>query len=254
MVKKGDTVRYLNAVGGGKVVRVEGRIAYVDDDGFETPVQTSDLVVVLPAGHEPEGYGKKMFDQSAFDAGKTDKRATPKPAPTYEEPIVEDFPIEETEYGDDMTLVLAFEPEDVKKLAETPINAVLVNDSNYFVEYQILCRSKDQTAWVVEYSGEAAPNELVDLGKYTQQSVKDLERIVFQAIARKVDKPFDFKTPISVSRKLDLTKFYKLHCFHAGVYFDTPVLEVPLYADAVRKNKNNNKNQSSKNQSSKTKK
>ena len=51
MIQKGDTVRYLNAVGGGKVIRVEGRIAYVDDDGFETPVQTSDLVVVLPAGH-----------------------------------------------------------------------------------------------------------------------------------------------------------------------------------------------------------
>ena len=49
MVKPGDTVRYLNDVGGGKVIRVEGQIAYVDDDGFETPVHVRELVVVLPA-------------------------------------------------------------------------------------------------------------------------------------------------------------------------------------------------------------
>ena len=55
MVKPGDTVRYLNDVGGGKVIRVEGQIAYVDDDGFETPVHVRELVVVLPAGHKPSG-------------------------------------------------------------------------------------------------------------------------------------------------------------------------------------------------------
>ena len=40
MAKIGDTVRFLNAVGGGKIVRLEGRMAYVcdPDAGFETPV------------------------------------------------------------------------------------------------------------------------------------------------------------------------------------------------------------------------
>ena len=72
-------MRYLNAVGGGKVTRVEGKIAYVDDQGFETPVQARELVVVLPAGHEPSLKGaKKMFDQEAFDAGKSDERRKPK--------------------------------------------------------------------------------------------------------------------------------------------------------------------------------
>ena len=41
MVKPGDTVRYLNEVGGGTVTRVDGKIAYVDDAGFETPIQVS---------------------------------------------------------------------------------------------------------------------------------------------------------------------------------------------------------------------
>lgn len=237
MVQVGDTVRYLNAVGGGKVVRIADKIAYVDDNGFETPVQVKELVVVLPAGHEPERGGRIMFDQKAFDTGRTDKRAIPKPEPApiaTTAPEEEDFPIEETEYGDAMTVVLAFEPADVKHLSETSINVVLVNDSNYFLQYQLLRRDDTSNAWIHVALGEAAPNELVDLKKYTQQNIKELERVVFQAIAYKKDKPFDVKSPLSVSRKIDLTKFYKLHCFRPGVYFDTPVIEVKLYSEGSK--------------------
>lgn len=71
MIQIGDTVRYLNSVGGGKVTRIDGKIAYVDDNGFETPFQIKELVVVLPAGHEkPQGAARLMFDQKAFDSGK----------------------------------------------------------------------------------------------------------------------------------------------------------------------------------------
>ena len=49
MVKVGDRVRYLNAVGGGIVVRIAKDIAYVDEDGFETPVLARECVVVEPA-------------------------------------------------------------------------------------------------------------------------------------------------------------------------------------------------------------
>lgn len=241
MIKPGDTVRYLNAVGGGKVVRVEGKIAYVDDEGFETPVQVNELVVVLPAGHKPDGPGNKMFDQKAFDVGRSSVREKPEPTepePTVkpEAPAPEDFPVEETEYGDDLTIALAFEPKDVKQLSTTSITAFLVNDSNYFLAYQILHRD-GESGWGVTARGEAAPNELVELGVFTQTTIKELERVVFQAIAWKQDKNFEVKTPVSVSRKIDMTKFYKLHCFRPGVYFDTPALEIPLWTERPRNKK-----------------
>ena len=238
MIQKGDTVRYLNAVGGGKVTRVEGRIAYIDDDGFETPVQVSDLVVVLPAGHTPYGPGRMMFDQKAFDVGRTDKREKPEPAVAPKvaapAPAPEDFPIEETEYGDDMTVTLAFEPADIKRLSTTRIDALLVNDSNYFLTWQLLKRDAE-SGWTIVARGESAPNEVVTFGSYTQATVGEFERFVFQAIACKQDKPFEIKTPLSVSRKLDLTKFFKVHCFRPGAYFETPVIEVPLIAEKSRK-------------------
>ncbi|MDE6271756.1 MAG: hypothetical protein K2M31_01975, partial [Muribaculaceae bacterium] len=79
MIKQGDTVRYLNSVGGGIVTRIDGRIAYVDDNGFETPCQIKELVVVMPAGHQKDKSGANlMFDQKAFDAGKSANRPQPK--------------------------------------------------------------------------------------------------------------------------------------------------------------------------------
>lgn len=225
------------------MLRVEGAIAYVDDDGFETPVRTAELVVVLPAGHKPDTPGRKMFDQKAFDVGRSDFRAEPEPEPEpvrKPAPEPEEFPIEETEYGDDMTLVIAFEPEDVKKLADTKINALFVNDSNYFIDYQLLVRD-GEAGWKTEAKGSAAPNELVELATYTQQSVRCFERFVFQALASKRDKAFEIKMPLSVSRKVDMTKFYKLHCFRPTTYFDTPVLEVPVIAETPRPAKNTSK-------------
>ena len=46
----GDKVRFLNAVGGGIVRRIEGEMAYVEEpDGFETPILSRECVVVEPA-------------------------------------------------------------------------------------------------------------------------------------------------------------------------------------------------------------
>ena len=39
MAKVGDTVRFLSTTGGGRVVKIDGQIAHVEeDDGFVTPV------------------------------------------------------------------------------------------------------------------------------------------------------------------------------------------------------------------------
>ena len=55
-----------------------------------------------------------------------------------------------------------------------------------------------------------------------------LERLMFQYLAFKKDKAFATKKPLSVVAKLDVTKFFKLHCFMPTIYFDEPVLSVEL--------------------------
>ena len=231
-MKVGDTVRYLNAVGGGRITRIEGQIAYVDEDGFETPVLLKEIVVVMPAGHDAsKGGPKMMFDQKAFDAGRSETLRMPDPAPAKPAAQTPSLPVEETAHGEKMNLVLAFEPSDTRNLAAARFNCVLVNDSNYFLDFTFLGRADGERGWNLIFRGEVAPNELIDLASYTHDTLGLIEKVAVQAVAFKKGKEFSLKSPVSVNRKLDLTKFHKLHCFRASLYFDTPVLEFPIISN-----------------------
>lgn len=230
-MKVGDTVRFLNTTGGGRITRIEGKIAYVDEDGFETPVLLKDIVVVMPAGHQADHKGANiMFDQKAFDAGKKtsekvsesagSKRAIEAPLPT--EPIVE------TPGGDIMNIALVFEPADIRNLSKTRFSAVVVNDSNYFLDLTFLRRADGERGWTLVYRTTIAPNELIDVASFTHEELPEYERVAIQAIAYKNDKSFSLQAPVNISRRIDLTKFHKLHCFRPGKYFDTPVIEIDL--------------------------
>lgn len=53
MAKIGDQVRFLSTTGGGRVVKIDGQIAHVEEeDGFVTPVMLKELVVVSSPGEE----------------------------------------------------------------------------------------------------------------------------------------------------------------------------------------------------------
>lgn len=230
MVKAGDTVRYLNDVGGGRVVRVEGQLAYVDDNGFETPVLASELVVVVPAGHVADAKGARlMFDQKARDAAVN--RPAEAPAAERQAPAAPAAPAEETAHGDKLNLLLAFEPSTTREFSKARFNAVLVNDSNYYIDFCFSRRGGEEREWNVVYRGTVAPNELIDLAEYGHEELGGLERVSLQGFAYKSGKGFEQKPAIDITRRLDLTKFHKLHCFRPTVYFDTPVLEHVLLKD-----------------------
>ena len=228
MAKIGDRVRFLNATGGGVITKIDGKTAYVEDeDGFESPILLKDVVVVLPAGHETAVKGSNiMFDQKAFDAGrKIEESPVPEPV---NEPKEEPFKVEETKHGDNPTISLAFEPDNVKRLSDTKFAGVLVNDSNYFIDFVFLKRSVEDRGWDLVYQGTVNPNELIDIVVITHENLPEYGKIALQGIAYKKDKVFSLIPPLNVTRKLDLTKFHKLHCFRESKYFDTPVLEFPL--------------------------
>ena len=59
MAKVGDIVRFLNAVGGGKITRIKENIAYVEDsDGFDTPVLVKECVVFDVANAPTPAYDR----------------------------------------------------------------------------------------------------------------------------------------------------------------------------------------------------
>lgn len=229
MAKAGDRVRFLNATGGGIIKSIDGKNAVVEDeDGFETPVLLKDIVVVLPAGHEASLKNASiMFDQKAFDEGRKQHEVKPqKEIKQIPESKLEK--IVETSYGDNPSVSLVFEPQDIKRLSQTGFAAVLVNDSNYWFDFSFLRRADDNKGWVQVYHGTINPNELIDLAVVNRESLPGFERVALQGFFYKTDKEFSLFQPVSSIRHLDLTKFHKLHCFQPGMYFDSPVLEFPL--------------------------
>lgn len=217
MAQVGDTVRYLNAVGGGTIVRIDGNIAYVDDDGFETPVLLRECVVVASASAPTPQTEKKVM------------------APTFvpeqpKAPKLED--IEETENGDILNIVLAYEPVEIKHLNTTTYDTYLVNDSNYYLYFTYLTRA-DKEGWTTRYAGIIEPNTQLLLCEVTHQDLPSMDRVAIQYVAFKRDKEFSLKAPVAVEYRLDTTKFFKLHCFHNNVYFDTPVIAIDIVKNDI---------------------
>jgi len=196
-------------------VKIEGNIAYVDEDGFETPVMLRECVVVTPA--TPKAKESKYVAPTIVP----EQPAKPKP----EE-------IEETETGDKLNIVLAYEPEEIKHLNTTEYDAYLVNDSNYFLYFTYLTRA-DGHDWATRYAGIVEPNIQIHLEHVTREQLPDMDRVAIQYVAFKRDKEFKLKAPVAVEYTLDTTKFFKLHCFREHRYFDEKVIAVDVVVNDV---------------------
>lgn len=232
MAKVGDIVRFLSSTGGGRIVKIEGNIAHVEEqDGFETPVLLKELVVVTPAGET--AVCKDVFGGTVQTAQRKEAERQSKFVAT-KMPDAEVAPkVEETATGDRINLVLGFQPVEIKHLSTTTYEAYLVNDSNYFLYFTFLSRADGDKGWTTRFAGIVEPNIQLFLEELDRDQAGRLDRIAVQYVAFKRDKEFALKAPVAVERPLDVTKFFKLHCFHDNPYFDTPVIAVDIVRDDV---------------------
>lgn len=222
--KVGDTVRFLNDVGGGTVVKIKDNMAYVADaDGFETPILLRECVVVASAQQNERKSPEAVVKPTP--AAPPSKSTDPEPEPE---------PIEETNGGDKLNVVLAFEAHDLKRLSQSSFDAYIVNDSNYYLYFTFLTRrDKDQSDWTTRYAGVVEPNFQLLVAELEVSDLPEIDRIAIQFVAFKRDKSFEIKAPVSYESRLDTTKFARLHCFHDNVYFDEPVIALDIVKDDV---------------------
>lgn len=215
MVKIGDFVRFLNSVGGGRIVRIDGNIAHVEDeDGFEIPVLIRECVLVDNPTNKTDLNPKKHQATTSTNIAAT------KTAPE----IKVQAESEEIAGGDTLNIVLGYEPQEIKHLNTTLFDAYLVNDSNYYLYLCYLTKGNTDTGWIARYAGIIEPNMQVLLDTFDGNNLSNVDRIACQYIAFKHDKEFILKNPVLVEYNLDTTRFFKLHCFRDNQYFDTPVI------------------------------
>ncbi len=220
MVKVNDIVRFLNDVGGGRVSRVTGNTVYVEDeDGFERPALARDVVVVGQAGATASAYERPLQVKSKL-VEPDEPVPKPKAAPA--------LPVVETPEGEQLNVLLAYEAKEIKHLNTTTFFATLVNDSNYFLYFTYMTRGDDTDQWTTRFHGLVEPNIQVELEEFGHNDLNGMTHIAVQFVAFKQGKGFKLKNPVMVEQRLDVTKFYKLHCFHSNPYFDVPVMPVEV--------------------------
>ena len=221
--KIGDTVRFLNDVGGGIVVKIKDNIAYVEDeDGFETPMPLRECVVVAQPSAAP-----KHVEAVIKPAVKSETPTKAKDSEPVEEPI------EEVDGGDSLNVVVAFEAHDLKRLSTSGFDAYLVNDSNYYLYFTFSTRSDSEDVWRAKYAGVVEPNFQLLLTELEVSDLPHIDRMAVQFVAFKRDKAFSLKSPVAYETKIDTTKFARLHCFHENIYFDQPVIAYDIVKDDV---------------------
>lgn len=221
--KIGDTVRFLNDVGGGKVVRIKDNMAYVaDEDGFETPILLRECVVIDNAPAAPAKY--EAIVKPAPVTPLPSKAADPEP---------EEEPVEETDGGDILNVVLGFEAHDLKHLSQSGFDAYIVNDSNYYLYFSLATRKDNDSSWTTRYAGVVEPNFQLLVAELNVSDLPAIERIAVQFIAFKRDREFSLKQPVAYEARLDTTKFARLHCFRENIYFDNPVIAIDIVKNDV---------------------
>ncbi len=226
-VKVGDVVRFLDSVGGGKVTKIINNIVYVEDeDGFEIPAQTSNVVVTATAEMAKNADRKENFyAPSSFTVPKSDNR---KPDNLAEETLP-DAP--ETAEGEKLNLTLAFLPVDAECIETSDLEIVLVNDSNYRL---LFCfASGDGDCLSLRRSGELESATEITLTTVSRKDISEYQHILLQAIAFKRAKDFEAKAPVSFKTSVDVTKFSRRGCFKSNQYFDVPAIAFTVVKDDI---------------------
>lgn len=218
----GDKVRFLNAVGGGIVRKIDRDMAYVEEeDGFETPVLVRECVVVEPAKPQKKMPEVKTTYTATVFSKESAAPQVPTPSPTRS---IE--PIEETKEGETLNVALAFIPHEHKHLNTTAYDICLVNDSNYYLYFTF--SSRDDAGWRTRYAGVIEPNTQMEIEELQQSDVNSLQRIGMQYIAFKQGKHYNAKNPGAIDMRFDTARLYKLHSFRDNIYYDEPALILDL--------------------------
>ena len=222
-MKIGDKVKFLNEIGGGRVSGFQGKnVVLVEDaDGFEVPMQISEVVVV----GDSDRYDTTHMVEVKKAANVEKKEPIKEKNEVSSERKVKRVP-DERPGGDMLSAYIAFVPIDVKELSQTRFEAYLVNDSNYFLRYAYA--SAEGKGWHLRNSGEVEPNTKEYLEEFGREELNELERLSVQMVAYKNDRPFLLKPAIDVQLRIDPVKFYKLHTFQENDFFEQPSLIYPI--------------------------
>ena len=211
-IKVGDKIKFLNNVGGGIVKKIQDKkIAIIlTEDDWEVPHLIKELIVVEEKTFVPP---QNKSQQVVQDVPQEDD---------YEPEISE---------SKDINIYLAFVPQKVSDPTNCDLDFYIINDSNYFIYYNIL---ESEGKYFKGKNGELEPNTKYLLETKNRKNLNSLDNIHAQLMFFKKES-FEIKTPHDNTIKINPVKFFKLKSFKENDFFDENSVIITVLEDEYHK-------------------
>ncbi|HBS87185.1 MAG: hypothetical protein A2W91_03120 [Bacteroidetes bacterium GWF2_38_335] len=204
-----DKVRFLNDTGGGIVVRVidKDNVMILTEDDFEVPAAVKNLIVIETTEKVAE---EPYVSDLSYNYAVNEE----------EEYYDEDFDENDT----NIRLLLAFEPEGGDVL-NNKLNMYLINDSHYWLLYNIVTTSEDTQAGIL--SGKLEPDTKLYITAYEKEELNLIKSFTVQGIFYRNGR-YKMQNPVNETVVLKHSRFYKDSSFTENDYFETAALIIEI--------------------------
>ena len=242
-IKVGDTIRYLNASGGGVVKRIERGVAWVEGpDGFELPTPIHECVVVdsrdtfVPAYKPPV---VKRQEPAVQQPAKPDKSSTPTATPATPEVVdsadqdlsfvapLSKGPWFDRSGGEQLQVHVAYLPVSYEHFGQSPYETYLINESNYHLLFTY-STTTSAGGYKLRSAGVLEPDMRVLVEEFDASEINDHAVSHFQFIAYKPERTYRSMPPVERQVRIDVVKLVKRHSFRENPFFDEDALVIPV--------------------------
>jgi hypothetical protein len=208
MLQIGDKVKFLNQVGGGRIVGIQSKniVVVENEDGFEIPTLISELVKVAD---------EDSYDRRERTSTRHSEKSISQPVP---EPVPEPEHIPVIIQGNDLPrFFISFHPLDQKNPVGGEIEVYLINDSNFTLLYHY-AHFDGETYKTVD-AGELEPNTKQYLEGLTAVELNKLPRFCFRILPylKESKKLADI---VEKEITVNSVKFFKEKSFTDNEFFD----------------------------------
>lgn len=206
--KPGDKVRFLNATGGGTIIKIinEFMVSVEIDDGFEIPTLANELVAIEPAGASGDLFLNK------------NERRTETPIIAEQEPeIIEAERISRIVQRGSASaapsgVYLSWAPQDQLRLLSGIIDVYLVNNTTSDILYSFFLKNKEGNFSGIDYGSVPAESKLVienivreDIGMWSNGIIQ----VIFFS-----DENEKVLMPVSSTFRIRSSMFYQEGSYH----------------------------------------
>ncbi len=238
-IKVGDTIRYLNASGGGVVKRIERGVAWVEGpDGFELPTPIHECVVVdsrdtfVPAYKPPVLKRQEPAAQPSKSKAPAVTPTTPDVVEEAEQDLSFVAPLSKGPWfdrsgGEQLQVHVAYLPVSYEHFGQSPYETYLINESNYHLLFTY-STTTSAGGYKLRSAGVLEPDMRVLVEEFEASEINDHAVSHFQFIAYKPERTYRSMPPVERQVRMDVVKLAKRHAFRENPFFDEDALVIPV--------------------------